>query len=77
MFMGPGMVIDVEHLYGEVEKLREAGINITPDNLKISDRAVICMPYHKMLDCLEEDRLGDANSVQQDAELLRFMLTVL
>lgn len=58
--MGPGMVIDVEHLYGEVEKLREAGINITPDNLKISDRAVICMPYHKMLDCLEEDRLGDA-----------------
>ena len=58
--MGPGMVIDVEHLYGEVEKLREAGISITPDNLKISDRAVICMPYHKMLDCLEEDRLGDA-----------------
>lgn len=58
--MGLGMVIDVEHLYGEVEKLREAGISITPDNLKISDRAVICMPYHKMLDCLEEDRLGDA-----------------
>ncbi len=58
--MGPGMVIDVEHLYGEVEKLRAAGISITPDNLKISDRAVICMPYHKMLDCLEEDRLGDA-----------------
>lgn len=47
--MGPGMVIDVEHLFGEVQKLRDAGINITPDNLKISDRAVICMPYHKML----------------------------
>lgn len=58
--MGPGMVIDVEHLFGEVQKLRDAGINITPDNLKISDRAVICMPYHKMLDVLEEDRLGDA-----------------
>lgn len=58
--MGPGMVIDVEHLYGEVKKLRDAGINITPENLKISDRAVICMPYHPMLDCLEEDRLGDA-----------------
>lgn len=58
--MGPGMVIDVEHLFGEVAKLREAGIKITPENLKISDRATICMPYHKLLDILEEDRLGDA-----------------
>ncbi len=58
--LGPGMVIDVEHLYEEVNRLREGGINITPANLKISDRATICMPYHKMLDCLEEDRLGDA-----------------
>lgn len=58
--MGPGMVIDVEHLCGEIGRLREAGIEITPANLKISDRATICMPYHKLLDCLEEDRLGDA-----------------
>lgn len=57
--MGPGMVIDVEHLYGEVSRLREAGIEITPEHLKISDRATICMPYHKLLDCLEEDRLAD------------------
>ena len=58
--MGPGMVIDVEHLFGEVQRLRDAGIEITPEHLKISDRATICMPYHKLLDCLEEDRLGDA-----------------
>ena len=57
--MGPGMVIDVEHLAGEVARLRDAGIAITPDHLKISDRATICMPYHKLLDCLEEDRLAD------------------
>lgn len=57
--MGPGMVIDLEHLYGEVKRLRDAGIEITPEHLKISDRATICMPYHKMLDCLEEDRLAD------------------
>ena len=57
--MGPGMVIDVEHLFGEVSRLREGGIEITPEHLKISDRATICMPYHKMLDCLEEDRLAD------------------
>lgn len=58
--MGNGMVIDLEHLSKEVGRLRAAGVGITPDNLKISERAVICMPYHVLQDCLEEDRLGDA-----------------
>ena len=57
--LGPGIVIDLEHLYGEVKKLEEKGIFLTPNQLKISDRATICMPYHKLLDCLEEDRLLD------------------
>ena len=57
--LGPGTVIDLEHLYGEAQRLREGGIEITPEHLKISDRATICMPYHKLLDGLEEDRLGD------------------
>ena len=57
--MGTGMVIDIEHLVGEIGRLREKGIEISPENLKISDRATICMPYHKLLDCLEEDRLAD------------------
>ena len=58
--MGNGMVIDIEHLGKEIASLTEKGVKITPENLKISDKAVICMPYHKLLDCLEEDRLGDA-----------------
>ena len=57
--LGPGMVIDTEHMFHEVERLRAGGITITPEHLKISDKAVICMPYHKLLDCLEEDRLAD------------------
>ena len=56
--MGPGMVIDIKHLCGEIAKLQEAGIKITPANLKISDRAVITMPYNVLQDCLEEDRLA-------------------
>ena len=56
--MGNGMVIDIRHLCNEMDKLRAAGIVITPDNLKISDRAVITMPYHVQQDCLEEDRLA-------------------
>ncbi|MDY3080449.1 MAG: adenylosuccinate synthase [Oscillospiraceae bacterium] len=57
--LGTGIVIDLEHLTHEVERLRAGGIKISPENLKISDRATICMPYHKLLDGLEEDRLGD------------------
>ena len=53
------MVIDIEHLVNEIGKLREGGIKISPENLKISDRATICMPYHRLQDCLEEDRLSD------------------
>lgn len=57
--MGPGMVIDLEHLTNEIAAIREKGIEISPKHLVISDRATICMPYHKMLDILEEQRLAD------------------
>ena len=56
--MGNGMVIDPQHLDGEICKLREQGVKITPDNLKISDRATITMPYHVEQDGLEEARLS-------------------
>ncbi len=58
--MGNGMVIDIRHLCGEMARLREGGIEISPKNLKISDRAIICMPYNVAQDCLEEERLADA-----------------
>ena len=57
--MGNGMVIDLEHLVHEMKALQDQGVEISPRNLKISDKAVICMPYHKMLDCMEEERLAD------------------
>ncbi|MDR1588865.1 MAG: adenylosuccinate synthase [Oscillospiraceae bacterium] len=56
--LGTGMVIDPEHLWNEIETLRARGAEITPDNLKVSEKAIICMPYHRTLDVLEEDRLG-------------------
>ncbi len=58
--MGPGMVIDLKHLCNEIEKLREGGIEISPANLKISDKAVITMPYNVLQDIMEEDRLTKA-----------------
>lgn len=57
--MGNGMVIDLEHLAGEIKTLTDKGIKITPENLKISDKAIVCLPYHKMLDIMEEERLAD------------------
>jgi len=57
--MGSGMVIDLEHLCGEIQKLKEKGIIVTPATLKISDKAFICLPYHKQQDILEEERLAD------------------
>lgn len=58
--LGCGMVIDLKHLCGEIDRLREGGIKITPDNLKISDKAVITMPYNVLQDAMEEDRLQKA-----------------
>ncbi|MCQ2555099.1 MAG: adenylosuccinate synthase [Clostridia bacterium] len=57
--MGNGMVIDLEHLVNEIEGLKAKGFKISPENLKISDKAIVCMPYDKLQDCLEEDRLAD------------------
>ena len=56
--LGPGMVIDLEHINKEIEALEKSGIRITPENLVLSSRAAICLPFHSLLDCLEEDRLG-------------------
>ena len=56
--MGGGMVIDPEHLEKEIAALAEKGIEISPKNLKISDRATITMPFHVAQDGLEEERLS-------------------
>ena len=56
--MGGGMVIDPVHLEKEIAALREQGVEITPANLKISDRATITMPFHVEQDGLEEARLA-------------------
>ncbi|MDR0855779.1 MAG: adenylosuccinate synthetase, partial [Clostridiales bacterium] len=57
--MGNGMVIDLEHLMGEIGRLTEKGITVTPQHLKISDKTPICLPVHKAQDILEEERLLD------------------
>jgi adenylosuccinate synthase len=55
--MGPGTVIDLEMLVKEIEDIEKAGIRVG-DNYRISDRATISFPFHRLLDAYEEERLG-------------------
>ena len=57
--LGNGVALDLENLWTEIESLRAAGISITPENLKISERASLLLPWHRDLDALEEARLKD------------------
>lgn len=56
--IGNGVVIDPVSLIAEFETLEEKGIAISPDNLAISDRAHLTLPYHRSLDSYRESELG-------------------
>lgn len=55
--LGNGVVIDIEHLYNEMARVKDSGITIKAENFSISQRAIICFPFHRDLDGFEEDRL--------------------
>jgi adenylosuccinate synthase len=57
--IGPGVVVDPEALLSEIDALRAAGISIG-DNLLLSDRAQVILPYHRLLDAARERAAGDA-----------------
>ena len=57
--LGNGVALDPENLLKEIDEVVSKGVSITPDNLKISDRASLLMPWHRELDALEEERLAD------------------
>lgn len=57
--LGNGVAVDCESLWSEMEDVRAKGVSITPENLKISDRASLLLPWHRLLDGLEEARLKD------------------
>ncbi|MGQ9519271.1 MAG: adenylosuccinate synthase [Candidatus Fervidibacter sp.] len=52
--IGNGVVVDPKALLDEIEFLSSLGISVTPDRLKISDRAHLTLPYHRMLDAARE-----------------------
>lgn len=55
LVLGNGVVIDPKVLIEEIEKLKKDGFN---PEISISDRANIIMPYHRILDGIEEKMKG-------------------
>ncbi|MEA2682910.1 MAG: adenylosuccinate synthase [Chloroflexota bacterium] len=56
--IGNGTVLDPKVLIDEIKELQEGGIK-TREHLVISDRAHMIMPYHPVIDRLEEEQRGD------------------
>jgi adenylosuccinate synthase len=54
--IGNGVVIDPKGLLAEMEALQRQGVNL--EQIRISDRAHVVMPYHFLLDQLEEESRG-------------------
>ena len=57
--LGNGVALDPENLWKEIEETTKKGVVITSENLKISDRASLLLPWHRDMDALEEERLAN------------------
>jgi adenylosuccinate synthase len=55
--IGNGVVVDPAHLLKEIKGMKSKGIDVS--GLKVSNRAHVIMPYHRILDAANEDGLGD------------------
>jgi adenylosuccinate synthase len=56
--IGNGVVLDPWALKNEVERIREQGVQVTPDILAIADNCPLILPIHRDLDALREDASG-------------------
>jgi len=56
--IGNGVVLDPWHLKAEIERMREQGVEVTPDVLMIADNCPLILPIHRDLDALREDASG-------------------
>jgi len=56
--IGNGVVLDPWALKDEVERIREQGIEVTPEILRIAETCPLILPIHRDLDGLREDASG-------------------
>lgn len=58
--IGNGVVVDPWALMSEIEKIKELGVMVSPENLRIAENAVLILPLHKNLDQAREQAAGKA-----------------
>jgi len=57
--IGNGVVVDPEVLLEEIDYLAGKGVNTSPAQLKVSQKAHLIMPYHRQIDLAREKMKGD------------------
>ncbi len=58
--IGNGVVIDPWALVEEIDRLRDQGVEVTPDRLKIAEGAALILPMHGAVDRAREAARGDS-----------------
>src|SRR6185437_2905047 len=53
--IGNGVVLDPQALINEIATLKEQGVAVSPDNLRIAENATLILPLHRELDAIREE----------------------
>jgi adenylosuccinate synthase len=56
--IGNGVVLDPRALIAEIERLKEQGVTVTRDNLRVAENATLILPLHQELDVAREKASG-------------------
>ncbi len=54
--IGNGVVVDPWALLSEIDRITEQGVNVSPENLVLSETAALILPIHGELDAIRENR---------------------
>ena len=58
--IGNGVVIDPWALLEEIDRVRDQGVDLSPDRLKVAENAPLILPLHRMLDLAREEARGES-----------------
>ncbi len=60
--IGNGVVLDPWHLLSEIDKIREQGVDISPETLMVAENTPLIMPFHGELDRAREAQAAGSNA---------------
>lgn len=60
--IGNGVVLDPWHLVSEIAKIREQGVEVTPETLMVAENTPLILPFHGELDRAREAQAAGTNS---------------